>query len=67
MGPLDLPSPEIQISNFEITPKVTQIIAFPIIIRNKVDRVIFGDILRVLSDKIDNGGPESFNGFFEFV
>ena len=65
--PLYLPSPKIQIGNFKITPKMTQIIAIPIIISDKFRRAILGDIMGVLPDEIDNGGPESFDGFFEFV
>ena len=66
-GPLYLPSPKIQISNFKITPKMTQIIAISIIISDKFGRAILSDIMGVLPDEIDNGGPESFDGFFELV
>ena len=65
--PLYLPSPKIQISNFKITPKMTQIIAISIIISDKFGRAILSDIMGVLPDEIDNGGPESFDGFLEFV
>lgn len=65
--PSYLPLPKIQISNFKITPKMTQIIAIPIIISDKFGRAILSDIMGVLPDEINNGGPESFDGFFEFV
>ena len=46
---------------------MTQIIAISIIISDKFGRAILSDIMGVLPDEIDNGGPESFDGFFELV